>query len=153
MTQDTSPIIATALFFDDIRLEVGNKLSMLGNYAGVLSIPTAPSAGISVDRLAIFLYVRWDPDYHHPTNIAARILVPGQPPIQQTFPSPGVNPDPQTTPFKATIMQAVISLRFPPLRVGDAIEVWAEIDGVDYPAGRLRVEASAQAEVRAPHPV
>lgn len=41
--------------------------------------------------------------------------------------------------------QVIAQLQFPPLRVGDIIEAWVEMDGEDLPAGRLRLVEAPKA--------
>lgn len=47
----------SAIFCDDIRMEVGNKLSMIGVYNGVMLVPAFP---ITLPKLCIALSARTD---------------------------------------------------------------------------------------------
>jgi hypothetical protein len=132
------PIRATALFFDDVRVEATGKPILIGQYIGDMYIlDNVPPA----DRLAIVLDVRMPRDYL-PTSCAARIVMPGQPePIVQPLVRPEA-PDyteKPLSPFSGSITQCILQIRFPPLRVGDRIDVWFVADGHDFPAGRLNV--------------
>lgn len=125
-----------ALFFDDVRFEIGAKFTLVGQYQADLYIP--PNAP-PFDRLAVLLIARWPLDWF-PTSIAARLVLPRQDPVVEQFPvgSPTETSEP-LTPFAGHYFQAVLHMRFAPLRVGDAIEVWMTLDGHDLPAGRLRI--------------
>ena len=135
MKTEKPPIIALAQFFDDIRMEVTGKAILIGQYAGymVLSPGSMP-----VDRVAVLLTVRWPRDYT-PREMGMKIDVPGQPPL--VHPLPALSPPDFTnkppSPFSGVMMQAVLHLRFAPLRIGDTIDVWFQADGHDFPAGRL----------------
>lgn len=58
----TSPRFAHALFFDDIRQEVGNKLSLMGMYVTDLVIPVSPPPGVPVilPRFFVCTWLRCD---------------------------------------------------------------------------------------------
>jgi hypothetical protein len=137
MTPDVPPVVAYAQFFDDIRVEITGKPILIGQYVGTLiSMPGAPS----VDRLAILLAARWPRDYM-PSKIGVKVDVPGQPTITQAMappPAPDFSSKP-ISPFSGITTQAIIQLRFPPLRAGDIIDVWFEADDHPFPAGRLYV--------------
>lgn len=137
---DKKSIIVLAMFFDDIRLEVGNKFSLIGQYSGVMNIH---EGSMPVDRLAVLLHMRWHPDLSLNKG-EIRISVTGQPLYRQDIPIPPLNNPIPRTEFSANIAQIAVHMRFPPLRVGDSIDVWADLDGVEYVAGRLRVENAVQ---------
>ena len=146
MTVPVPPVTAIALFFDDIRKEVGNKLTCVGQYVVDLGLP----AGIAVDRLAILLHLRWPLDYK-PESLSVRVDLPTQGdgpyqplPIDLALP---VVEDPHS-PFSQTVLQGVLLLRLPPLRGGDAIAVWVRVDKHDFPAGRLFVRAGEAGETQ-----
>ena len=46
--------VATTIFCDDIRLELGNKLSLMGVYQGQLVVPSAP---LLLPKLCIYLTI------------------------------------------------------------------------------------------------
>jgi hypothetical protein len=134
---DRPPITAMALFFDDVRFEVTGKVILIGQYVGDLILPDGAAP---VDRLAVLVHVRGPRDYM-PVRLGVRIEVPGTPPVVRQFPSPAASDfsDTPLSPFSASTMQAVIQLRFPPLRAGDLVDVWVQSDGNEFPAGRLRI--------------
>ncbi len=135
---DRPPVTALAFFFDDIRTEVGNKLTLIGQYGPQMFI-TDPN--FPVDRLAVLLHIRW-PSGHHLSNAAVRMDLPGQPSQQyQNVPMEIPKSEPSASPFSCNIMQVVVQIRFPGLRVGDNIDVWLRIDGHEFPAGRLNIIA------------
>lgn len=137
MTDEIPPVTAVALFFDDIRIEQSGKSILIGQYSGDLLIsPMLPP----VDRLYVLLIAKWSRNYF-PKHIAIRIDVPGVPSSVQQIPQPSTLGaiDKPSSPFSACTMQISVQLRFPPLRVGDLIDVWLQVDGQDFPAGRLRV--------------
>jgi hypothetical protein len=133
--KDETPVTAIAFFFDDARLEVGNKFSFMGMYVddAVLSTPNVP-----FDRLAVLLHIRWRRDFEA-GSFKFRIEIPRQDPISHEIEPPAPDPgkSPTTTPFAEMQLNAVLNLRFPPLQPGDDIKIWAIIDGIDVPAGRL----------------
>jgi len=135
---DLPSITAIALFFDDIRFESNNKLILIGQYASDMIV--SPGS-LPVDRLSILLHVRWPLDFT-PKTVIVRVSVPGQPPMVQPLPTsdPIIITRPKSE-FSSVIMQGIVQLRFPPLRAGDTIDVWVQLDGHDIPAGRLHISA------------
>lgn len=134
---DKSTVRALAQFFDDIRLESTGKLILIGQYFTDLVL--APGV-LPTDRLAILITVRWPKDFV-PNSFAIRIEVTGQAPIVQEMPPPPpmAQTDAAPSPFAGVTAQTVIHCRFIPLRVGDCIDVWVQVDGENIPAGRLSV--------------
>lgn len=138
MTGDAPPVSVFAQFLDDIRIEATGKAILIGQYTNGEMI--LPPGFPPVDRLSILITARW-PRSYRPEKFGLHIEIPGQPPLDQDFP-PLAEPEfagKPETPFSGTTMQAIIQARFPPLRVGDTIDVWVKIDGHDFPAGRLTV--------------
>ncbi|MGC8476609.1 MAG: hypothetical protein ACP5NP_09675 [Acetobacteraceae bacterium] len=130
-----SSLQALALFFDDIRLELGYKFTLIGQYLGDVYLP--PGAP-PLDRLAILLIARWPLDWF-PASVSARVVLPRQDPVIQQLPvQPSAMPPPAQTAFSGYNFQAAMNLRFAPLQTGDIIEVWMNFDGDYVPAGRLR---------------
>ncbi len=138
---DVSPITALAFFFDDIRLEMGNKISLMGQYINDLVLADTP---LPTDRLSVLLHARWPASYNI-SKCFAKIIVPGQPKSEyQELPmeSQQYTGDDDTT-SSTKILQAVLNLRFTPLRAGDIIEVWFRADDQEFAAGRLRIRAAS----------
>lgn len=94
-----------------------------------------------MDRLAVLLHVRWPSDYSI-GKCFARVDIPGQPKAEyQELPLQGVaDVDVDGSAFAVKVLQAILSLRFPPLRAGDNIDVWFMVDGREYAAGRLKIK-------------
>jgi hypothetical protein len=140
MTDKNIPVIGFAQFFDDIRREDNGKLIAIGMYTGDMVLPPgAPPA----DRLAILITVKW-PLTYTPSSLNVRVEVPGQPPITMAdaFEAPRSAPlEAPPSSFAGATLQTVIQSRFPPLRIGDKIDVWLLVDEHEIPAGRLQVVA------------
>jgi hypothetical protein len=142
MTSEKSPITAWAQFFDDVRAETTGKLILIGQYP--IDMMILPNS-LPVDRLAVLLTARWPREYE-PKTLDVRIEIPGQPPIIQPLPLP-MKPDfagVPLSPFSGMIAQAVLQLRFAPLRIGDVIDVWLLTGENELPAGRLRIVEGSQ---------
>lgn len=133
------PVQAIALFFDDIRSETGNKLSLMGQLLGTaLLARTDPPQPL--DRLAILIHARW-PLSFRPKDIMLRVAICDRVVLEQAADVPAATEKPATrTEFSGLIMQAAIQLRGQPIAPGDDIKVWFRVDGIDIPAGRLKFE-------------
>ena len=68
-----SPRVATCIFCDDVRYELGNKVSLMGIYNGEIIYPVNPP--IMVPRLGLVLWLITDVD-DIPENISWRVLAP-----------------------------------------------------------------------------
>jgi hypothetical protein len=55
MTENDSPIVAYTIFCDDVRAEVGNKISYMGVYQGVMFVDAFP---LALPRLCVAVTVR-----------------------------------------------------------------------------------------------
>ncbi len=124
-------INTTSLFFDDIRSELGGKLTMVGHYLqDCLLTPTSV-----LDRLAIYTHAWWNA-INRPKAVFVRLDLPGKQPT--LYP---VTVTQQDTPGSPSVMvcQSVIHMRFDPLRPDDVIRTWLRIDEVDYESGRLNI--------------
>jgi len=136
------PISVIALFFDDIRIEVTGKNIFVGQYIDqVLLAPDAPP----LDRLWVAFFIRLPLGYS-PHSMAVKIDIPGQPPINQMFSSPPTTAHAEA-PFDYASVQAIVQLRFPPLRPNDVVRAWIEVDGQEFPGGYLRVGEISQQTV------
>jgi len=135
---EQSSVIAIALFFDDARLEVGGKITLVGQYIADLVL----NEQNPIDRISIAFYLRV-PKGFPLSSIKARISVPGQAPMEQDIaigqlPS---TPRPESA-FSSRLTTFLAALRFPPLRAGDVIDAWLIVNGEEFPAGRLYVQPS-----------
>lgn len=130
------PSLVFALFYDDVRYEIGNKLSFIGQYLGEIRV------GNSVwppDRLVVAVNFKF-PLEANPESLTIHIDLPKGEPTRISYPLNllGVHPDP-SSPFAGRFVQVAIPLRFPPLEGGEIIDVWAEVADQRFPAGRLHV--------------
>lgn len=69
--------VAHALFFDDVRFEVGGKLSFMGMYSGELVVTSPPPPGVPfiLPKFAVGVWVICDPD-DHPEWLTIRVHGP-----------------------------------------------------------------------------
>jgi hypothetical protein len=68
-----NPRAATCVFCDDIRAEVGNKISLMGIYASDILLSSPPP--VMLPKFALVAWVLSDFD-DRPTRVTVRILVP-----------------------------------------------------------------------------
>lgn len=134
---DVPPVSVMALFLDDARQEATGKNILIGQYLGEMYVS---SAGPPVDRLTVAFLMRWPADYS-PQSMQVWVDLPGQPTSKLPVPPPPTPPESAIPgpPFNQMNLQVIAQLRFAPLRVGDLIDAWLEVDGHEFPAGRLRV--------------
>lgn len=136
MTQELPPVCVVALFFDDIRIEAGGKAIFIGQYIGAMGLP---DGFLFADRISVLVHAKW-PSNFQPTDMRLRVDIPGQP--SQTQPidiSRNLQESVGSSVQSNHIVQAIINMRFPPLRIGDAIDVWLVVDDHVLPAGRLNI--------------
>jgi hypothetical protein len=70
----TADRILTAIFCDDIRHEMGNKMSFMGCYQGELLVPAVP---VGLSKLCIFA-TAWTPIGRPFKSLTFRVLMDGQ---------------------------------------------------------------------------
>ena len=133
-------VVAFAQFFDDIRHEVGGKMSFMGQYTGQLIIP---DPGFPIDRLSIVFHAHW-PRGYWPAKTQISVELSGENIIDHEMalpppPEDQVRPDP---PFDRHNFQAVVFFRGRPCVPGDTIHAWLIVDGRRIPAGRLAISAA-----------
>jgi hypothetical protein len=68
-----NPRVSICVFCDDVRQEVGNKISLMGVYAGDIIFPSAPP--VTYPRLSIVLWVVSDPG-DMPEKVTVTVLAP-----------------------------------------------------------------------------
>jgi hypothetical protein len=68
-----TPRVANCVFCDDIRTEVGNKVSLMGVYSTDMQFPVSPP--IAIRTLGIVAWIIFDAD-DRPTHLTMRVLVP-----------------------------------------------------------------------------
>ena len=129
------PRVGFCIFCDNIRQEVGNKISLMGLYGAEITF-AAPAPGI-LPTFAMMAHLICDPD-DVPTVLRLRVvhvdgteLVNNEQPVTINL----VRPDSK----KVVIHAAVQLTNFLVPREGD-IEVYLETDGQSLRAGRLAVK-------------
>ena len=68
-----APRIANCIFCEDIRAEVGNKISLMGVYGIDMQFPVPPP--VAVRTIGIVAWIIFDVD-DRPTHLTVRVLVP-----------------------------------------------------------------------------
>jgi hypothetical protein len=127
-----SRVHATSLFCDDIRLEAGGKVTIIGHYPGE-TCWLAPNA--IVDRCAVYTSLIWN-TREFPGRAHLRIDLPDREPScfalqpSQTCEREGV---------PAYLQQSILHLRFSALRPGDILRAFIRAGDLDIPAGRLLI--------------
>lgn len=128
---------AFAVFFDDVRMEIGNKLSLMGLHGPIVQLN--PASGAIIDRMAVFLTVRW-PIMHQPKTIAFKLNVPGQITEYADLPAEAMQAAANVQEHSvATTIYTAFQLRFPPLRVGDSLTALLKVDGSEMKIGSLEI--------------
>src|SRR5947208_9776772 len=70
-----NPRVANCIFCDDIRHEVGNKVSLMGVYSADVLFPMPPP--VTFRTLGIVAWIIFDVD-DRPTHFTLRVLIPPQ---------------------------------------------------------------------------
>jgi hypothetical protein len=130
------PLFATSLFCDDVRVEAGGKLMLIGCYPGNL-IPLHPAQ--PVDRIAVVTKIIWAQDVD-PSGMRLRFDMPAQEPNFMP-----VQIHPAAAHESAPAAVCVWHLRFLPLRPGDIVRVCLEYRGTVIQSGELRAIAAPAA--------
>jgi hypothetical protein len=138
------PRIAMCLFCDDIRAEVGNKISLMGIYGGDLIINTAPQP-TPISHFGVVIYVITDVD-DVPGKISVTVHMP---PDHLEIVKLDMSDMPALqNPDGAIKAQFRAFLPLPPFTIGTEgfVEVIADVDGKAIRAGRLRVRFAPPGE-------
>lgn len=135
-------VSALTLFFDDARNEVGNKLSLMGLYAGDLILPHAELHRLP--KLVAFTLVRWPMRSQAPRSLVLRAALPGgrkaelpADPAELSRISLPQDGNPRWAHF-----QGVMSFEHLPVASGDRISVHAVINGRARLSGLLTVRGA-----------
>lgn len=137
------PRYAFCVFCDDLRVEIGNKLSFMGVYSGDMIFPPGapPGVPVVVPRFAIIAWLISDID-DMPERVLLKVTTPpGSTEIFRNeisgdqIPSPGV-PREGSTRYVLQITMPITNL---PLQSDGNIEVIIETERETLRAGRLRV--------------
>jgi hypothetical protein len=140
------PRIAMCLFCDDIRAEVGNKISLMGIYGGDLIINTAPQPTL-ITHFGTVIYVITDVN-DVPKKISVTVHIP---PDRMEIANLDMGEMPKLqNPDEALKAQFRAFLPLPPFTIATEgfVEVIADIDGKAIRAGRLRVRFAPPDESR-----
>jgi hypothetical protein len=133
---DARAVQATALFCDDIRLEAGGKVMLIGHYPRETCF-LQPSA--TIDRCAVYTSAVWS-GRAPPAGIQIRIdlpdRAPGFFPVQLTQITEMAGASGEAV---GHLLQCIVHLRFSPLRPGDVIQAFIRAGGTDFPTGRLLI--------------
>src|ERR1700678_3948072 len=140
----TAPRVAHCVFCDDIRLELGNKMSYMGVYSGGDLLINQPFP-VGLAKFCILTWLISDPD-DRPTTISLQVVGPdGQMLMKADTPS-GEMPDPFG--LKETAEKAIFthSLQCTPLWLAckGTLEVWIETEREKIRAGRLLIHSSVE---------
>jgi len=138
---------AHCVFCDDIRAEVGGKLSLMGIYQGDLLVPVQPTV---LPKLCMVVTAVTTADQPF-EKVTARIASKERVFLEQTLPEEAIaelqatlkaSADPEDPYSKMAI---VINLAIAPFVVDSAFTLKATViaDGEELPAGRLRVGFAA----------
>lgn len=142
-----SPRVAHCVFCDDIRFEMGNKISLMGIYTGVLNVDQ--SFPLALPKFGVVVWVISDFD-DFPANMITTIVLPGGHELVRlespTSMAP-VPPELQEGAQKAILSQAIPLSPLPLLQEG-MMEVWVETEKEKLRAGRLWLRSSAAATTR-----
>lgn len=132
-----APRVAHCLFCDDVRFEVGNKLTLVGIYSGDLLWPY-PLPGI-IPKFAFAVWVISDIG-DSPTSLKTSIMMPDG--IQLLTAEMLAPPQIQNVEggLKVAISQIIPVSPLPINRFG-MLEVWIETERERLRAGRLRIHA------------
>jgi hypothetical protein len=138
-----APRIAHALFFDDARQEVGNKVSLMGMYVGDLVLSPAPPSGVPAVLpkfvICAWLLCDWGDE---PERLTIRVYAP--PGRTEVFKHESVR-DHTSVPIASidnpTRLAVFITVPLVPFVLADEGEVAVviETEEGEHPAGRLRV--------------
>jgi uncharacterized protein DUF6941 len=133
--------VANCIFCDDVRLEVGNKLSLMGVYSNDILFPAAPPS--MLQKLCVVVWLISDLD-DSPGKLAFRILSPPDKKElarievngQELVGMPGYYaPDEFSRNSFIRLVLPMINIR---LESEGAIEVWIDVaDEESFRAGRL----------------
>jgi hypothetical protein len=133
----SNPRGAHCIFCDDLRYEVGNKISLMGMYSGDIVVPT-PTV---LAKLCIIVWVITDID-DPPTQLGVRVL--GPPGGIELFKTPAYEPFPLAQTEGATKVVGTVTVQVTPflLKENGYIEVMVDTDQGSMRAGRLMVRIS-----------
>ena len=143
----TSPRVTHCLFCDDIRQEVGNKLSLMGLYFGeIFVVGKAPQI---LPKLCVVVFIvvdAKDPMEWFKTTI----LIPPARSELCTISSVASPPSEMTDDIRQIVLHQIIPISPFPLNEDGLIEVMIETDRGSERAGRLQVRFTEQPTLSQP---
>lgn len=130
-----------SIFCDDIRQEVGNKLTLVGIYAGLMAFDT--DFPVTIAKLCIVVnWVQGVDDEQHPVIVKVfhrigdddNLIIEGEFPVAGFEGAPKLMPD-------ATLITASVQIALSPITFGcpGPIKVRAYYKGEEFKIGRLEI--------------
>lgn len=142
-----NPRTAICIFCEDIRQEIGNKISLMGVYASDIAFPIAPPVGIP--KFGIVIWLVFDVG-DEPQKVVIRVLAPPArieiAKLEASVSDGGIQfPYPPDELSKGTL-RLVIPLFNVVFSEEGFVEVIAEMDGTIVRAGRLKIRFAVRPE-------
>lgn len=142
---------ATCIFCDDIRMEVGNKISLIGVYGGVLQVPSIPAL---LPKLCI------QTNFETPADQAMKSFTLrisyGEKLLSEnklgeddlTAAMDHVNRDSNSLVEPFTVFSLMLQNIMSPFEIKEpgTLKVIVIVDGVEYPGGKLRIQKEPSAQ-------
>ena len=146
----SDPRVAHCIFCDDIRLEQGNKISLMGCYGADISIDrpfplTLPKFGFAVWLIS-------DAD-DLPERMSVSVILPDGSELLKSTPAELLPPAEKLEGVKKVKFNAAFPVAPLPLPSDGYLEVWVETERERLRAGRLLVRSSAVGALTFPTPV
>jgi hypothetical protein len=141
-----APRTGTCIFCDDVRPEVGNKISLMGIYSRDILFTSAPPAIIPKLGIVTWLIFDWDDP---PDKLIMRINGPGQQEIAKLEANAEGNPllpEPPEEGMTKRILRSIIQMTNLPITQEGLIEVFVDTERESFRAGRARVRFNVKPE-------
>ncbi len=137
---------AHAVYCDDVRQEVGNKISLIGVYHGKLFLPQFP---VVLPKLGIALWVR-TPATKPFRKLGFRVLIGDNQlvnvPVDQSIVDSYLSMEPTTDPEKISMFHTSLIMSPVPLDGPTTIRVRVDTEDEELKAGALEIELAAPSE-------
>jgi hypothetical protein len=133
----SAPQFSHCLFCDDIRFEIGNKLSLMGVYNADLIIPDKFPA--LLPKLGIVVYLMSDID-DPPEKITTTVVLPDGNEFLR-FDLPRSNSVQNLEGATKLVMSQTIPISPLPIPCQGMLEVWVETEKGKTRAGRLKIHS------------
>ncbi len=138
----SAPRVGHCVFSDDIRHEVGGKISLIGIYRGDIIFPTSPP--IIYPKLCASVWLIAEPD-DIPNEIHVSVLAPDQTEIARLDIQDMERPEIDEGAQKSIISIAIVMSPVVFSKEG-YLEVWLETEREKIRVGRLRVSFKKPAD-------